>query len=304
MEELLLIKPSTAKGDASQKDASPFMTISKKEWKRISDENLEKSVNAQELGYIPTFEEVFQNVMESVEAHPYHRPTNFWSEVPREEGKTLGSTIQQEVWFVPLMFILFFGFGMVLTSRLGYIIQAIREFFYPKGRSDVFSDHITDEFGFKSAMTALSFSTITIFSQLALTQLFHVGGYEGGTACLRIFAIYFIYVAFKIVATLYLCTIFFDKSTFSVVRHSYATIVFALCTTLFPITLIASFTEVHIARYALIAGCVVCAIAVLLYLYKILSIFFNGLTSIFYLILYLCTLEILPTIALAGLLLG
>jgi len=43
---------------------------------------------------------------------------------------------------------------------------------------------------------------------------------------------------------------------------------------------------------------IVGAIAVLLYIYKIVSIFFSGLTSIFYLILYLCTLEILPTVVL------
>lgn len=304
MSKLLLINFFTTKGEVSDTDAFPFITIPQKEWEKKSEEALAKSIDCEEVGCIPTFEEVYQSVMDNVNARPYYKSKTFWSEVPSKEGVAIPRQLQQEVWFVPLMFILFWGFGMVLTNRFYYIVQAIREFFYPKSRSNVFSDRITDEFGFKSAMTVLSFCTISLFCLLALNNLFHIGGYNGISSFLRILGIFIGYTAFKILTTLYMCSVFFDRSTFSVVRHSYATLVFTLCTLLFPIVLIASFTAPGIAYYALIVGCVFCGIAVILYLYKILSVFFNGLTSIFYLFLYLCTLEILPIAALAGMLLA
>ncbi len=307
MDRLLLINfftTSTTKGDASQTEAFPFLSIPPKEWEKKADEALAKSVDCEEIGCIPSLQEVYQSVMDSVEARPYHKSKTFLTEVPRKEGVAIPPQMQQEVWFVPLMFILFWGFGMVLTNRFYYIIQAIREFFYPKNRSDVFSERITDEFGFKSAMIVLSFCTISLFCLLALNNLFHLGGYNGITAFFKILAIFIGYTVFKILSTLYMCSVFFERNTFSVVRHSYATLVFTLCSSLFPIVLIASFTAPQIARYALIVGCIFCGAAVILYLYKILSVFFNGLTSIFYLFLYLCTLEILPIAALVGLLLG
>ena len=53
-----------------------------------------------------------------------------------------------------------------------------------------------------------------------------------------------------------------------------------------------------IHQAALYVGLGFCVIAVLLYVFRILSIFFKGISSLFYLILYLCTLEILPSIVL------
>lgn len=303
MDELLLIFPKSTKGDASQKEAFPFMSIAREFPKKPKEtEGTEEATS--DLGLIPSFEEMDKRINDQIQAHPYHKAKTFMTEVPHIDGTPKHHQMQQEVWFVPLMFILFWGFGLVLTSRFAYIVQAIREFFYPKSRSNVFSDRITDEFGFKSAMTVLSFCTITLFCQLTLSQLFHMDSFGNLQSCLRMLLIFVGYIIFKVITTLYLCSVFFDKSTFSTVRHSYATIVFALGMTLFPIVLIASFTEPHIARYALILGCVFCVAAALLYLYKILSIFFTGLTSIFYLILYLCTLEILPIIALVGITLG
>lgn len=305
MEDFLLtISNGNTKVEASRQEASTFMVTSLKEWEKRSNEAAQKSLEESDLGRIPTPDQLHQKLMEEINARPRRITKQFWQEVPRKEGIALPPSLQQEVWFVPLMFILFWGFGMVLTSRFYYIVQATREFFYPKSRSNVFSDRITDEFGFKSAMTVLSLCTITIFCQLAMTNLFHLSGHEGLRASLQILLILIGFVSFKLLTSLYLCNVFFDRSTYSTVRHSYATLVFALSTILFPIVLIASFTAPMIARYALIAGCGICGIAILLYLYKILSIFFNGLTSIFYLILYLCTLEILPIAALVGLLLG
>ena len=264
----------------------------------MEEMEMEKALADSTTGVIPSFQEFQENLWGEIEQFQPAKDKKFLTEIPRMSGSALPSNIQQEIWFVPLMFILFLGFGMVLSARFSYIIQATREFFYPKNRSNVFSDRITDEFGFKAAMTVLSFSTITLFCQFVRTDLFHFQNPHYLHSLWFIFLMFFGYVAFKLLVAHYICTIFYDKSTFRVVRHSYATICFAFCMALFPIVLLASFTNHTVALYALWIGCGFCAIAVLLYIYKIVSIFFNGLTSIFYLILYLCTLEILPTVVL------
>ena len=298
MDPLLLNLQGTKEGGAPQKDALPFMCLSAKELKELEEKELEEALSDSTIGYIPTFQEFQDNLRKKIDQTQPAKEKKFLTEIPRMPGTALPTNIQQEVWFVPLMFILFLGFGMVLSARFSYIIQATREFFYPKNRSDVFSDRITDEFGFKTAMTVLSFSTITLFCQFVRTNLFHFQDPHYLHSLWLIFLIFFGYVTFKLLVANYICTIFYDKSTFRIVRHSYATICFAFCMALFPIVLLTSFTNHSVAIYALWIGCGFCAIAVLLYIYKIVSIFFNGLTSIFYLILYLCTLEILPTVVL------
>ena len=298
MDPLLLNLQGTKEGGALQKDALPFMCLSAKELEELEEKELEEALSDSTIGYIPTFQEFQEDLWKKIDQTQPAKEKKFLTEIPRMPGSALPSNIQQEVWFVPLMFILFLGFGMVLSSRLYYIIQATREFFYPKNRSNVFSDRITDEFGFKAAMTVLSFSTITLFCQFVRTDLFHFQDPHYLHSLWFIFLLFLGYVAFKLLVVHYICTIFYDKSTFRIVRHSYATICFAFCMALFPIVVLASFTNHSVAIYALWIGCGFCAIAVLLYIYKIVSIFFNGLTSIFYLILYLCTLEILPTVVL------
>ncbi len=298
MDPLLQFLQDTIEGGAPQKDALPFVCLSKKELEEIEEKEIDKIQEETSTEHFPSFEEVQQEIQKKVaEAQPA-RDRRFLSEVPSLPGKELPSTIQQEVWFVPLMLILFCGFGMVLSARFSYIIQATREFFYPKNRSNVFSDRITDEFGFKLAMTTLSFSTITLFCQFVRMDLFHYPCQHILHDLGVILLLFIGYVAFKLLIIQYICSIFYDKNTFRVVRHSYATICFALCMALFPFVVLVSFTNHTMATYALMIGCGLCVAAVLLYIYKIVSIFFTGLTSIFYLILYLCTLEILPTIVL------
>lgn len=298
MDPLLLNLQGTMEGGAPQKDALPFVCLSAKELKEREEAEIEKALEDSTTGRIPTFQEFQESLNKKIDQAQPTKGKEFLTEIPRMKGIELPSNIQQEVWFVPLMLILFWGFGMVLTSRFSYIIQATREFFYPKNRSNVFSDRITDEFGFKSALTVLSFSTITLFCQFVRTDLFHYQDQHFLHSLWIILLLFVGFVTFKLLVIHYICTIFYDKSTFRVVRHSYATICFAFCMALFPVVLLASFTNHTVAVYALWIGCGFCAITALLYIYKIVSIFFSGLTSIFYLILYLCTLEILPTVVL------
>lgn len=299
MDELLLLTGQSTKGDVSQEDAFPFMCFLKKCHSKESEKDTITENNLSVELY-PTVEQLQDAIKKEALSRAPLTNKDYLAEVPQMEGWSLPHNIRQEVWFVPIIFILFVGVGLVLNARLPYIIQAMREIFYPKKRSNVFTDHITDEFGFKIAMTVISFTTITLFCQLAETDVLQMGTYRGIGSLFHILLLFLGYVAFKILMMTYICVIFFDQETLRIARHSYATICFALCMALFPFVVLGSFLSQHASEYALWAGCVVCGLAVLLYLYKIISIFFNGLTSIFYLILYLCTLEILPTIVLVG----
>lgn len=299
MDEFLLFKGQNAKGDVSNEDSFPFVCFSKKSQSQAAVTGTTATEDLS-IELFPSFEQIQEGIKKEALSRAPLTDKDYLSEVPRMEGWSLPNNIRQEIWFVPIMFILFVGVGLVIKARYTYIIQAMREIFYPKKRSNVFTDHITDELGFKIAMTVISFTTITLFCQLIETDVLHMGTYKGIGSLFHILLLFIGYVTFKILMMTYICVIFFDQETLRIARHSYATICFALCMALFPFVILGSFLSQHASEYALWAGCVVCGLAVLLYLYKIISIFFNGLTSIFYLILYLCTLEILPTIVLVG----
>ena len=91
---------------------------------------------------------------------------------------------------------------------------------------------------------------------------------------------------------------FFDSKVWNELKQYFLTLTSMLSISLFVVDVIAAYAPNMVANAALYVGLGFCAIAVLLYVFRILSIFFKGISSLFYLILYLCTLEILPSIVL------
>ncbi|MDR2684929.1 MAG: DUF4271 domain-containing protein [Prevotellaceae bacterium] len=101
----------------------------------------------------------------------------------------------------------------------------------------------------------------------------------------------------------------FLMNTFSIDRHSvkiceYAFLMFFLLVGL--LLLFLSFSYVFLPfgypDFALISGVILTLISAIFLYYTVSKIFFTGIVSLFYFFLYLCTLEILPFLAVAKLL--
>lgn len=88
--------------------------------------------------------------------------------------------------------------------------------------------------------------------------------------------------------------IFFNKKQTAPFTSTYFTIIFGLGVVLLPLVAFQTLVALNFVPWLQIMSIIACIIAVLLVLYKIIQIFWLDYYSIFYIILYLCTLEILP----------
>ncbi|MDP4201318.1 MAG: DUF4271 domain-containing protein [Bacteroidota bacterium] len=92
----------------------------------------------------------------------------------------------------------------------------------------------------------------------------------------------------------FLSFIFFDKKQTAPFVSAYFTTIFGLGVFLLPMVAFQTLVALSVVPWLQIMSIIACIIAILLILYKIIQIFWLDYYSIFYIILYLCTLEILP----------
>lgn len=223
---------------------------------------------------------------------------SFTSIIPSKEGEPRKTLIQQQVWFMPLMLLLFFLYGWVTSSFSKVLSQEFKDFFYPKSRNDVYDASMGDVSKMKVLLHSLSILSVTIFCYFVFTGLFHHHSNSFILSSLMLLLIIVLFIAFKLLIGRLMCYVFFDKNVLKNLKRTCSSLFSMLAMTLFCVDIVAAYAPEMIAVIALYVGLGVCIVALLLYLFKILSIFFTGISSIFYLILYLCTLEILPSIIL------
>ena len=75
---------------------------------------------------------------------------------------------------------------------------------------------------------------------------------------------------------------------------AYFTVISGLGIVLFPIATCLIYLPQHSENYLLMIGYIFIALAIVLLLIKSIQIFYSKIASLFYIILYFCTLEILP----------
>lgn len=92
----------------------------------------------------------------------------------------------------------------------------------------------------------------------------------------------------------FLSFIFFDKKQTAPFVSAYFTTIFGLGVFLLPMVAFQTLVALSFVPWLQIMSIIACIIAILLILYKIIQIFWLDYYSFFYIILYLCTLEILP----------
>jgi len=105
-----------------------------------------------------------------------------------------------------------------------------------------------------------------------------------------------LYVMVKLILNRIVCYVFFNRTLLDNINKQYLTLITMFGFSLFFVDILVAYGPAIMVQGVLWIGILICCLAVILYLYKIFEIFFTGVTSLFYLILYLCTLEILPTV--------
>jgi len=90
--------------------------------------------------------------------------------------------------------------------------------------------------------------------------------------------------------------VFFDRKQTAAFTNAYFTIIFGLGLLLLPLVAFQTLVAADFIPWLQTMSLIACVAAVLLILYKIIQIFWLDYYSIIYIILYLCTLEILPVL--------
>jgi len=216
---------------------------------------------------------------------------------PRIDGTPIHQGIQAEMWFTPLLFLLFLSYGLGIFWKKKMLLYDFKEFFTLFFGSEVFrKDSFADNSEPRILLVISGIINISLFSFFALTRFLGQDTQSFTLTLLLLLTITALYVLFKIVINKLIAYVFFNESLFSGWIKTFYSFILFLGISLIPIVLCLSFGPAEWADSVVYIGLFVCICLSILYIFKITTIFFEGVPSLFYLILYLCTLEILPAL--------
>lgn len=183
----------------------------------------------------------------------------------------------------------------VLGNDKRYLIQQFRDFFYTRERSSIFNQQTANEIHHRlllilqtCLLTGILFLSYNINRHTIDTSQSNVLIY-----LLCATGILLVYLLLKWALYRFINWIFFDTIKSQMWIQSYFFILSILGILYFPLTLIAVYCDSSTSFIAF--GSLLAFIFMnFLLFYKSFSIFFNNSHGFFYLIVYFCTLEILP----------
>ena len=226
----------------------------------------------------------------------YARPLYTIEGIPSKEGVERIDTFRQQMWFTPLMVVLSFTVGMLLTRRFKLYIQAIKTFFFMTNSSSNFSNTRMGLFQFQFLTFSVSAISVTLFCSFILEDMLNFVPQSFLLSFVKLLCAVLLYVMVKLILNRIVCYVFFNRTLLDNINKQYLTLITMFGFSLFFVDILVAYGPAIMVQGVLWIGILICCLAVILYLYKIFEIFFTGVTSLFYLILYLCTLEILPTV--------
>ena len=226
----------------------------------------------------------------------YAKPIAAVEGVPSEQGVEKVDTYRQQVWFTPLLIVMTFTLGMLLTRRFKLYIQDVKAFFYMTNLTTNVSDSRMGLFQFRFMTFSVSALSVTLFCCFILEDMLKYSPESFLFSFLRLLSAVLLYVFVKLLLNRIMCYVFFDRARLESINKHYFTLITFFGFSLFFVVLLIAYGQGIIINIALWIGIILCCLAVIFYLYKIFEFFFTGVSSLFYLILYLCTLEILPTV--------
>lgn len=208
-------------------------------------------------------------------------------------------SLASDPFITVILVFLFASFCYTVGSKQKMIRETIKDFFYLKERSSIFVDM---EVGRKGTfwfillfVGGVSFFMNELFffykpeSNLTALNLYPEIKYLGLFVLLSI-----IYITVKYLVFRFLGYVFFDKHVSTLFMRTYFTILLGYGLILFPIAVCLVYFPPRAYYSLIIIGLLLSLTPLLLIFYKTIQIFRSGIVSVLYIILYLCSLEILP----------
>jgi len=200
---------------------------------------------------------------------------------------------QDQNW---VFFVLLFLFGVVVLSFIRAIaspLEMFATFLISKDRTSIFNKTSIDSFEQKVYFFIFSVICISLFGYLIF--------YMPGTAFsfytyLQLVVLLLVFFLLKYLTGKFTAYVFIDKGTLKLVTDAYLNVVSIIALLFYPVLLIQLYTPGISSNFAATSGLIIIVLGLILYTAKLVQIFFHKVVVSLYLLLYLCTLEILPVI--------
>ncbi len=202
---------------------------------------------------------------------------------------------QTETWVFVTLFLLFILFVFSLSRSSGFINDTIKNFFQVKERSSIFSKATINETRIRLILVLFSIAVLSLYLYLILYQTPNPFLFSKYAFILLITMLFF---GFKSLMFELIGYVFLNPSSFKMAKDSYFNIVAFLGIVLFPLMILQIYIPTLFIKTIIILSLIIGICTFILVIIKLFQIFFHKTEAFFYILLYLCTLEILPLIAL------
>ena len=202
---------------------------------------------------------------------------------------------QTETWVFVVLILLFLLLVYSVSRSTGFISDTIKTFFQVKERSSIFSKATVNDSRFRFLFILFSTVVLSLNVYFVLHKTDQPFTMHEFWLILVVTSLYLILKLFLFDLFGY---VFLNQNNLKVAKESYFNILSFLGLTLYPLLFIQIYLQENLIGITRVMSFIACLIAAILIIFKLFQIFFQKLLASFYILLYLCTLEILPLIIL------
>lgn len=207
------------------------------------------------------------------------------------EGMALPSFPSSEDWVFSAILFYFFLLSFSFLRSSSWFYESFRTFFQVKNRSSIFvKTNIND---FQSQLTLIFFSlgVLTLYVHTILLNPLY--GYEL-TDYLYLLSVAVLIFGVKFLLVELVGYVFVSKATFSLARQSYFNLLIYWGIIQFSILVFQLYSPATFAHYFSYIGLLFIVLAFFFMSIRLFQIFYDRFVVSIYILLYLCTLEIVP----------
>jgi len=196
-----------------------------------------------------------------------------------------------EVWVFGTLIVLFSILVFSFNRSSTWTKESLRYFFKMKVRTSYFNKTTLNDFYSKSILILFSIGVFSLYSYL------HIYKPESGFHFNNFIYLFLVFLAFyllKYIIISILGYVFLESANLKTALEYYYNILIFLAISLFPLLFCQIYMNQNFVFIVQTISLIFGIIALVLLTIKFFQIFFNNLLVSFYILLYLCTLEILP----------
>lgn len=209
----------------------------------------------------------------------------------RYDGRPLSTAANNENWVFSVVLILFILLIVGVNRSYNWIVEAFRNITKVRNRSSIFSKTTAEEYQ--------SRSLIVFFATGAISLYLYINLFSDSQLSLSAFLMFFlaglVFLFIKTQIMNFLAYVFVDAEVLKLAKENYFNSLSLLGFLLYPLLILGIYTTPGINNQFLNLMAIIVSLSVFFFMtVKLFRIFLHKILDFFHIMLYLCTLEILP----------